>query len=135
VVIGLALVAAPLASTAQTPALSPAQAELRHQGTARFAVVPLENGLALSGASQERRVEIDNNAALRRLFAAPTVPPSPAATPRAAAAPATPVAPVAPAAPPPPVAFDRPSLTEAERVYRRTGACATSSSSSGAASN
>jgi len=56
----LALVAAPLASMAQTPALSPAQAELRRQVTARFAVVPLENGLALSGASQERRVEIDN---------------------------------------------------------------------------
>ena len=154
-VIALALVAAPLASMAQTPALSPAEAELRRQVTARFAVVPLKNGLALSGASQERGVEIDNgvvmtggvpltgdqlrrrlgpdaplvlrlsyldNAALRRLFAPPTVPPSPAATPRAAVAPTTPVAPVAPAAPPPPVVFDRPSLAEAERVYRRTGA-------------
>lgn len=56
----LALVAAPLTAMAQSPALSPAEAELRRQVVARFAVVPLKNGLALSGATLDRRVEIDN---------------------------------------------------------------------------
>ncbi len=56
----LALVAAPLTAMAQAPALSPAEAELRRQVVARFAVVPLKNGLALSGATLDRRVEIDD---------------------------------------------------------------------------
>ena len=60
VAIALALAAVPMATTAQTSAPSSADVELRRQVTARFAVVPLKNGLALSGATSDRRVEIDN---------------------------------------------------------------------------
>lgn len=150
----LALTAAvpPLVWAAQSSEqLSASEAELRRQIVARFDVVPLAQGLALSGASAERRVEIDNgvvmtggvplsgaelrrrlgadaalvlrlsyldNAALRRMFApspAPSSPPAP--TPSAAVAP--PIPPIPPALPP---VFDRPSPSEAGRIYRRTGA-------------
>ena len=60
VAVALALVAVPVASTAQPSAPSSAEVELRRQVTARFAVVPLKDGLALSGASPDRRIEIDN---------------------------------------------------------------------------
>lgn len=152
VVMVLALTAAvwPAVGAAQLTDLSGPEAELRRQVTARFDVVPLAQGVALSGASTERRVEIDNgvvmasgvplsgvelrrrlgadaalvlrlsyldNAALRRMFAPPPAGPVPSPVPPAPAAVAVP--PVPPA--PPPV-FDRPSPSEAERVYRRTGA-------------
>ncbi len=60
VAFALVLTAAPMAVTAQTSAPSSGETELRRQVTARFAVVPLKNGVALSGATADRRVEIDN---------------------------------------------------------------------------
>ncbi len=149
VVMVLALGAAvPLPVFAAQPSeLSASESDLRRQVTARFDVVPLAQGVALSGASLERRVEIDNgvvmasgvplsgvelrrrlgadaalvlrlsyldNAALRRMFTPP---------PAAPVAPPVPPAAVVPPVPPaPPPMFDRPLLSEAERVYRRTGA-------------
>ena len=131
--IALALTAVPMATIAQPSAPSSAEVELRRQVTARFAVVPLKNGVALSGATPDRRVEIDNGVVMtggvplsgdelrRRL--GPDAPlvlrlsyldnaalrrlfAPPAAAPPAPAAPAAPVAPTPPvaAAPAPPPA-------------------------------
>ncbi len=131
--IALALTAVPMATIAQPSAPSSAEVELRRQVTARFAVVPLKNGVALSGATPDRRVEIDNGVVMtggvplsgdelrRRL--GPDAPlvlrlsyldnaalrrlfAPPAAAPSAPAAPAAPVAPTPPvaAAPAPPPA-------------------------------
>ena len=131
--IALALAAVPMATIAQPSAPSSAEVELRRQVTARFAVVPLKNGVALSGATPDRRVEIDNGVVMtggvplsgdelrRRL--GPDAPlvlrlsyldnaalrrlfAPPAAAPPAPAAPAAPVAPTPPvaAAPAPPPA-------------------------------
>ena len=126
--IALALTAVPMATIAQPSAPSSAEVELRRQVTARFAVVPLKNGVALSGATPDRRVEIDNGVVMtggvplsgdelrRRL--GPDAPlvlrlsyldnaalrrlfAPPAAAPPAPAAPAAPVAPTPPVAEPP----------------------------------
>ncbi len=140
----------PVVGAAQPVELSAPDADLRRQVTARFDVVALARGVALSGAHADRRIEIDDgvvmasgvplsgvelrrrlgtdaalvlrlsyldNAALRRMFATPPSPPSaPSAPPVPAATP-----PAVPTAAPPPV-FDRPTPSEAARVYRRTGA-------------
>lgn len=151
--LALTLLAATPAAWAQPPAeLSAPDAELRRQVTARFAVVPLKEGVALSGATPDRRVEIDNGVVMaggvalsgeelrRRLGADAAVvlrlsyldnaalrrlfapPPAAPAAPAAAAAPAPSAAPPAPTVPPAPPVFNRPAPAEAERVYRRTGA-------------
>ncbi len=57
----LTLLAAPPVAWAQPPTdVNALDAELRRQVMARFAVVPLKEGVALSGATPDRRVEIDN---------------------------------------------------------------------------
>ncbi len=58
------LAAAPLATAQPVAELSAPDAELRRQVMARFAVVPLKDGVALSGATADRRVEIDNGVVL-----------------------------------------------------------------------
>ena len=63
-VVAAALAAAPLTAIAQVAHLPAADAELRRQVTARFSVVPLAQGVALSGASLDRRFEIDNGVIL-----------------------------------------------------------------------
>lgn len=56
----LALTLFVVAPVTAQPVPPPADAELRRQVTARFDVVPLKQGVALSGATADRRVEIDN---------------------------------------------------------------------------
>ena len=154
VVMVLALISAvwPAVGAAQVSELSGPEVELRRRVMARFDVVPLAQGVALSGASVERRVEIDNGVVMaggvpltgeelrRRLGADAALvlrlsyvdnaalrrmfasPPAAPVAPPAPPAPAAVVKPPVPPTPAPPPVFDRPSPAEVERVYRRTGA-------------
>ena len=94
--------------------------------------VVMTGGVPLSGDELRRRLGADaalvlrlsylDNRALRRVFAPPPQAPAPPESPATRPPPAATVPPAAPPAPASPPVFDRPSVAEAERVYRRTGA-------------
>jgi len=152
VLVLVALSAVISAGAAEQPAPPPgADAALRRQVEARFDVVPLRDGIALSGRTAERRIEIDRGVVLhqgvplsgeelrRRLGADADLVlrlsyldnaslrrlfASPATAPADSAAEPVPPAPVAPApaAPPSPPVADAGSRAERGPAYRRTGA-------------